>query len=191
MRRPASMRFIDEGKLLRVFIGGSDRFDGRPLYEAMVDRARGEGLAGATVVRGVEGFAASSHLHVSRFLRLSQDVPIIIEIVDTPENVDRIMPLLDQMMGDGMMTVETVQMRRFRTADAGSSQVVGDRLRILTEEARAPGSERDHRSTLSASMRAVHEYGASPAQIASATGIPVADVIRILGAGRDRNGSAP
>jgi hypothetical protein len=110
------MRFEGEGKLLRIFIGESDRYGGKPLYEAIVLKAREEGLAGATVLRGIEGFGASSHIHTSRILRLSEDLPIVIEIADTAENIDRVLPEIDQMVGDGMMTLERVDVLMYRGA---------------------------------------------------------------------------
>jgi len=88
------MRLEGEGKLLRLFIGESDTWHGKPLYQAIVERVRREGLAGATVLRGSEGFCADSHLHTSRILRLSEDLPVVIEIVDTPEQIDRVVPIL-------------------------------------------------------------------------------------------------
>lgn len=103
-----------EGKLLRIFIGESDRWHGKPLYEEIVALARREHLAGATVLRGIEGFGAKSHLHTSRILRLSEDLPIVIEMVDTEENIDRVLPMLDAMVGDGMLTVEKVHVIAYR-----------------------------------------------------------------------------
>jgi len=108
------MRLEGEGKLVRVFIGDSDRWHHKPLYEAIVERVRKEGIAGATVMRAIEGFGASSHLHSARILRLSEDLPLIIEIVDTEEHVDRIMPILDEMVGDGLVTVENVHVISYR-----------------------------------------------------------------------------
>ena len=84
------MKLEGEGKLLRLFIGESDTWHGKPLYQAIVERVRQEGLAGATVLRGIEGFGADSRLHTSRILRLSEDLPVVIEIVDTPEQIDRV-----------------------------------------------------------------------------------------------------
>jgi len=107
-------RLEGEGKLLRIFIGESDAWHGKPLYQAIVQRVREEGLAGATVLRGIEGFGAKSHLHTARILRLSEDLPIVIEIVDTAENVDRVIPVLDDMVEDGMVTVERVQILSYR-----------------------------------------------------------------------------
>ena len=109
-------RLEGEGKLLRLFIGESDTWHGRPLYQAIVERVREEGLAGATVVRGIEGFGADSHLHTSRILRLSEDLPVVIEIVDTPERIDRIVPILDEMVGEGMLTLERVQIVSYRSS---------------------------------------------------------------------------
>jgi len=103
-----------EGKLLRIFIGESDTWHGRPLYEAIVRRVRESGLAGATVLRGIEGFGADSRLHTSRILRLSEDLPVVIEIVDTPERIDEVLPLLDEMIGEGMVTVERVDVIAYR-----------------------------------------------------------------------------
>ena len=107
-------RMQGEGKLLRIFIGESDTWHGRPLYEAIVARVREEGLAGATVLRGIEGFGAHSRIHSSRILRLSEDLPVVVEIVDTAENVDRVLPLLDAMVSEGMVTLERVEVIAYR-----------------------------------------------------------------------------
>lgn len=112
-------RLEGQGKLLRIFIGESDRWHGKPLYQAIVERVRAEGLAGATVVRGIEGFGADSHLHTSRILRLSEDLPIVVEIVDTAEHVERVLPLLDEMVEEGMVTVERVQVISYRSSKDG------------------------------------------------------------------------
>jgi PII-like signaling protein len=106
-----------EGKLLRLFIGESDTWQGKPLYQAIVERVRQEGLAGATVLRGIEGFGADSRLHTSRILRLSEDLPVVIEIVDTPEQIARVVPILDEMVGEGMLTLERVQIVSYRSSD--------------------------------------------------------------------------
>jgi hypothetical protein len=107
-------RLEGEGKLVRIFIGESDTWHGKPLYQAIVRRAREEGIAGATVVRGIEGFGASSHLHTSRILRLSEDLPLVIEIVDSDERIEALLPILDEMVGDGMVTIEKVQIVAYR-----------------------------------------------------------------------------
>ena len=103
-----------EGKLLRVFVGESDRWHSKPLYQAIVERVRKEGLAGATVLRGIEGFGADSRLHTARILRLSEDLPVVIEIVDSAEQIERILPVLDEMVGEGMVTVERVEVIAYR-----------------------------------------------------------------------------
>jgi uncharacterized protein len=108
------MRTEGEGKLLRIFIGESDRWHGKPLYEAIVERVRNEGLAGATVIRGLEGFGAHSRLHTSRILRLSEDLPVVIEIVDSEEQIERVLPALDEMVSEGMVTLETVRVIAYR-----------------------------------------------------------------------------
>jgi uncharacterized protein len=102
------------GKLVRIFIGESDQWHGKPLYRAIVERMRADGLAGATVVRGIEGFGADSRLHTSRILRLSEDLPVVIEIVDTAERIEAILPVLDEMVGEGLVTVESVQVIAYR-----------------------------------------------------------------------------
>ncbi len=109
-------RIEGEGKLLRLFIGESDTWHGKPLYQAIVERVREMGLAGATVIRGIEGFGADSHLHTSRILRLSEDLPVVIEIVDTPERIERVVPILDEMVGEGMLTLERVQIVSYRSS---------------------------------------------------------------------------
>ena len=110
------MRIEGEGKLLRIFIGESDTWHGKPLYQAIVERVRPEGLAGATVVRGIEGFGADSRIHTSRILRLSEDLPVVIEIVDTAERVDAILPALDEMVAEGMVTLERVEIIVYRSS---------------------------------------------------------------------------
>ncbi len=112
------MRLEGDGKLLRIFIGESDRWGGKPLYEAIVQVIREEGLAGATVVRGIEGFGADSHLHTSRILRLSQDLPIVIETVDTADNIDRVLPRLGEMIEEGMLTTESVHVVAYRSSSS-------------------------------------------------------------------------
>jgi len=110
------MRIEGEGKLLRIFIGESDNWHGKPLYQAIVERVRAEGLAGATVIRGIEGFGADSRIHTSRILRLSEDLPVVIEIVDTAERVDAILPVLDEMVAEGMVTLERVEVIAYRSS---------------------------------------------------------------------------
>ena len=102
------------GCLLRIFIGESDRWKNRPLHEAIVNRARELHIAGATVLRGVMGFGAHSRLHTAKILRLSEDLPIVIEIVDSREKIDTLMPSLDEMVGEGMMTLERVEVIQYK-----------------------------------------------------------------------------
>jgi len=108
------MKIEGEGKLLRIFVGESDRWHDKPLYQAIVERVREEGLAGATVLRGIEGFGADSRLHTARILRLSEDLPVVIEIVDSAEQIDRVLPVLDEMVGEGMVTLERVEVIAYR-----------------------------------------------------------------------------
>jgi PII-like signaling protein len=108
------MKFASEGWLLRIFIGESDRLHGHPLYEAIVLKARELHLAGATVLRGPLGFGASSRLHTAKIMRLSEDLPVIIEIVDSKEKIDELMPHIDAMVSEGLVTLERVQVLKYR-----------------------------------------------------------------------------
>jgi len=103
-----------EGQLLRIFIGESDRHEGKPLYEWIVRQAREHHMAGATVVRGLEGFGAHSRMHTAKILRLSQDLPIIIEIVDTPEKIQSFLPIIDGAITEGIATLEKVHVHFYR-----------------------------------------------------------------------------
>jgi PII-like signaling protein len=108
------VRLQGKGKLLRIFIGESDTWHGKPLYQAIVQRLREEGLAGATVIRGIEGFGAKSHLHTARILRLSEDLPLVIEVVDEGTRIDAVLPMLDEMVEDGLVTLERVEVVHYR-----------------------------------------------------------------------------
>ncbi len=108
------MRIEGEGQLLRIFVGESDRWESVPLYEAIVRRAREHGLAGVTVLRGIEGFGARSRVHTTKILRLSEDLPIVIEIVDKAERIEEILPVLDEMVTEGLITQERVHIIAYR-----------------------------------------------------------------------------
>lgn len=109
------MQLPKESLLLRIFLGESDRHDGRPLYEAIVLKARELGLAGATVLRSPMGFGATSHLHTAKILRLSDDLPMIVEIVDAEEKLNAFLPVLDGMMDGGLITLEKVKVLHYRS----------------------------------------------------------------------------
>ena len=111
------MKLEGEGKLLRIFLGEADRVDGKPLYEVIVVKAREHGLAGATVLRGVEGFGARSRIHTAKILRLSEDLPIVVEIVDVEEKITAFMPTVDDLFqrsgSGGMVTLERAEIVRY------------------------------------------------------------------------------
>ena len=108
------MKIEGEGQLLRIFIGESDQWRGRPLHEAIVLAARELGLAGATVLRGLAGFGATSRIHTVKILRLSEDLPMVVEIVDKPERIQEFLPRLDEMVTEGMVTLEKVNVLIYR-----------------------------------------------------------------------------
>jgi len=108
------MKIPKEGCLLRVFVGESDQWRGRPLYEAIVLKARELHLAGATVLKGVMGYGATSRLHTAKVLRLSEDLPVIVEIVDSRENLQKLFPLLDEAVTDGLVTIERAEVIWYR-----------------------------------------------------------------------------
>ena len=108
------MKLEGEGFLLRIYLGEQDEWHHSPLYEAIVLKAREMGLAGATVLRGPMGFGARSHLHTAKILRLSEDLPVLIEIVDKEDKINAFVPELDKMMGDGLVTLEKVRVISYR-----------------------------------------------------------------------------
>ena len=110
------MKLEGTGLLVRIYLGESDQFHGRPLYQAILERLRERGLAGATVLRGIEGFGAKQHLHSTRILSLSQDLPVLIEVVDSEANIRAVLPELDEMLGDGLMTLEKVEVIAYRAS---------------------------------------------------------------------------
>ena len=111
------MSIVGQGKLLRIFVGESDKVRGRPLYSALVEKARQLGLAGATVWRGIEGFGARSRIHTAKILRLSEDLPVIVEIVDSEEKIREALPQLDAMIeaagGGGLVTLEAAEVIKY------------------------------------------------------------------------------
>ena len=108
------MKLPSEAELLRVFIGESDKHHGRPLYEVIVEEARRQGLAGATVLRGTLGFGANSRIHTAKLLRLSEDLPMVVEIVDQPDRIAAFLPLLDGLISEGLVTLERVRVFAYR-----------------------------------------------------------------------------
>ncbi len=109
------MELPHNAELLRIFVGESDKWEGKPLYEAIVREARTAGLAGATVMRGLMGFGAHSRIHTAKILRLSEDLPIIIEIADRAERIESFLPKLDSMISEGLVTIEKVRVIHYRS----------------------------------------------------------------------------
>ena len=108
------MNLPSEAQLLRIFIGESDKHQHRPLYEVIVEEARRRGMAGATVLKGILGFGADSRMHTAKILRLSEDMPIVVEIVDNPERIAAFLPDLNKMITEGLVTLEKVQVIAYR-----------------------------------------------------------------------------
>jgi hypothetical protein len=116
------MQIPQDAVLLRIFIGESDRADHKPLYEAIVLKAREMHLAGATVLRGPMGFGKSSRLHTSKIIRLSMDLPLVIEIVDSEEKINSFLPVLDEMIGGGLVTLEKVKVVHYRSGEDSAEE---------------------------------------------------------------------
>jgi len=118
MKEDMKMKLTSEASLLRVFIGESDKLDGRPLYKVIVEEARKRGIAGATVLRGFLGFGANSRIHTSKVLRFSEDLPVVVEIVDTEDKIEAFLPklgkMMGKMMGEGLVTLEKVRVITYR-----------------------------------------------------------------------------
>ncbi|MGH2373234.1 MAG: DUF190 domain-containing protein [Candidatus Methylomirabilaceae bacterium] len=127
-------RFQGERTLMRILIGESDKFHGRPLYEALLELFRKKGFAGATVVRGIAGFGASSIVHTEKILRLSLDLPIVIEIVETEETIQSILSDLDEMIGGGLITLERARVIMYRPSNVQPSQREAHRIEGLRPE---------------------------------------------------------
>ena len=109
-------KFEGERTLMRIHIGESDKWHGKPLYEAIVEMLRREGFSGATVLRGVGGYGGSSVYHTDKLLRLSQDLPVVLEVIETQERIEQILPKLDQMVDGGQITLEKVRVILYRAA---------------------------------------------------------------------------
>jgi uncharacterized protein len=133
------MKTEGEAERLRIFIGESDRWEGRPLYEVIVRAAREQGLAGATALRGIEGFGAGNRIHTVKVLRLSEDLPIVIEIVDRPERIAAFLPLVEEMLGEGTVTIEKVRCFTYRR-DAAFVPDIDDELQLDTSEYTLPST---------------------------------------------------
>ncbi len=116
------MKIPEEATLLRIFLGESDRHDGRPLYEAIVLKARELHLAGATVLRGIMGFGRNSRLHTAKILRLSEDLPIVVEIADSEERIQALLPWLIDVVGEGLITLERARVIRYVGGSSGSAE---------------------------------------------------------------------
>jgi hypothetical protein len=108
------MKLSEQGALLRIFVGEADKHQSKPLYEQIVLKAREIGLAGATVTRGIMGYGAASRIHTSKVLRLSEDLPIVIEIVDTEAKIERLLPFLDDVVEEGLVTIEKARVLVYR-----------------------------------------------------------------------------
>jgi uncharacterized protein len=127
-------RFEGERTLMRIFIGESDKYHGKPLYEVLLETLRAKGLAGATVLRGVAGFGASSRVHTDKILQLSLDLPMIVEVVETEEAINALLPELDRMIGGGLITLERAHVILYRPAHAKATERERHRTEGLTAQ---------------------------------------------------------
>ena len=108
------MKIPSNGKLLRIFIGEDDKWNGQPLYESIIQLAKKNGIAGATALKGFMGYGCKSHMHTTKLLRLSEDLPIIIEIIDSEEKINNFIPHLDEMVKEGLVTLENINVIMYR-----------------------------------------------------------------------------
>jgi hypothetical protein len=113
------MKIPENGQLLRIFIGESDKLKGIPLYEAIILKARELNIAGATMLRGMMGYGATSRIHTSKILRLSEDLPIVVEIVDSAEKIEKLLPFIDEVVTEGLVTLEEIRVFRYRSSRSG------------------------------------------------------------------------
>lgn len=120
------MKLPAQAQLLRIFVGESDKVGGRPVYELVVEKARERDLAGATALMGRLGFGAHSRIHTSKILRLSQDLPVVVEIVDTAEKIEAFLPELDGLIDEGLITIENVRVVFYRHGDTAEGAKVGE-----------------------------------------------------------------
>lgn len=109
------MKVPENGQLLRLFIGESDKWEGKPLYEAIILKARELNIAGATMLRGMMGYGAASRIHTAKILRLSEDLPVIVEIVDSAEKIATLLPFIDEMVTEGLVTLEDIRVIQYRS----------------------------------------------------------------------------
>lgn len=112
------MELPNEGKLLRIYIGETDKHDGKPLFEWLIGQAREQGLAGATVLRGLAGYGAHARLHTAKILRMATDLPVVVEIVDSAENIEAFLPIVEAAVSEGLVTIERVEVRLYRAKAA-------------------------------------------------------------------------
>ncbi len=115
------MDITGPAKMLKIYIGESDKWHGRPLAIALVERLRAEGIAGATVLRAVEGYGANSRIHTAHILRLSEDLPLVVEVIDRPERIQRVLPMVDEMVGDGLVTMLDIEVVHYRSSKANDA----------------------------------------------------------------------
>lgn len=107
------MKISGPAKRLSIYVGESDQWHGKPLYVAIVERLKQQDIAGATAIRGIEGYGANSRIHTARILRLSEDLPVVVEAIDVAERIERVLPMLDEMVTEGLITIEDVEVRKY------------------------------------------------------------------------------
>ena len=125
----ADMKIEGEAQRIRVYIGESDHWHGKPLFAAIVERCRQEGLAGATVLRGIEGYGAHTRIHTARILRLAEDLPVVVDIIDRAERIERLLPILDEMVSEGLITVENIRIVKYVHGTASSEEAEARKVR--------------------------------------------------------------
>jgi uncharacterized protein len=172
------MRTDGHGQRLRIYVGESDRWEGRPLYEALVRAAREQGLAGATVLRGVEGFGTNSRIHTVKVLNRSDDLPIVVELVDRADRIQQFLPTLDKMVSEGLVTIEKIEVLIYRQSQTADSTDTGE-LELETPEIASPQREQQA-DEFSGASEQVHQIIAKAKEEAAASHHVFVDSVHVL-----------
>jgi PII-like signaling protein len=176
------MRTEAEGQLLRIYVSESDRWEGRPLYEALVRTAHEQGIAGATAFRGIEGFGASSRIHTVKVLHLSETLPVVVEIADRADRIAAFMPTLDKMIGEGMVMIQRVNTIHYRqdAVDKTAAVTEDDELQLETSDDRPPPASKDSSAPMTDRSRQIIDGARKTAASSRRVFVDSVDVLQAM-----------